>query len=253
MNRYALQLYTMRQPASENLMETLHRVREMGWEYVQWSGMPQLPAEDIRKALDDAGLEVVIVHCSMDAFEQDFDAAVKYWKTVGTPDVAAGIMWDNCRHSLEGWLTGAKRLDAIGAKLRAVDLRLSYHNHSFEFDTFDGDPRYPLDILYEETQPQNVYAELDTAWLQHGGVDPSEYIRKYAGRCPVIHAKDLAAGYTKEKCAFTPLGQGVLDWPSIFAAANESNVEWIIYEQDTTTDPFEDARVSLEFFKRHLG
>ena len=42
----ALQLYTMREPAKKDLPGTLKKAREMGWEYVQWSGMPNLPAEE---------------------------------------------------------------------------------------------------------------------------------------------------------------------------------------------------------------
>ena len=54
MSGIALQLYTMREPAKTDLAGMLKRVREMGWEYVQWSGMPSLPAHQIRAALDAA-------------------------------------------------------------------------------------------------------------------------------------------------------------------------------------------------------
>ncbi len=250
---YALQLYTMRQPAAQDVVGTLQRVREIGWTHVQWSGMPTMTAQQIRDALQQADLKPVICHCAVQEFETDFETAVAYWKTAGFYDVAAGMMMTECRDSLEGWLDGARRLDAIGANLRAVGMRLSYHNHSFEFETFEGDSRCKLDMLYEETGPQNLYAELDTAWLEHGGVDPAAYIRKMANRCPVIHLKDINRGYTKDQFSFVPLGQGALNWPEIFQAARDAGVEWAVYEQDTTTDPFEDCRVSLEFLKAHLS
>ena len=56
----ALQLYTLRDPAKKDLTGTLKKVREMGWEYVQWSGMPNLPAEKIRAELDAAGLKATV-------------------------------------------------------------------------------------------------------------------------------------------------------------------------------------------------
>ena len=147
-----------------------------------------------------------------------------------------------------------KRLRAEGrAKLRDVGLRLSYHNHAVEFETFPGDDRRKLDILYEETGPENLFAELDTAWVQVAGADPAAYIRKYAHRCPVIHVKDLAAEKRNDRVWFTPLGEGVLDWPAIFRAGDEAGVEWYAYEQDTCDrDPFEDARISFEFLKEHV-
>lgn len=254
MSGIALQLYTMRGPAKEDLAETLRRVRAIGWEYVQWSGMPDLPAEQIRDALDTAGLRAVAAHCGMESFERDFAGSVRFWKTVGALDVAPGGMMADCRDSLEGWLRGAKRLDAIGAKLREVGMRLSYHNHAFEFEKFPGDERCKLDILYEATGPQHLYAELDTAWVYHGKADPASYLQKYAGRCPVIHVKDLHAETTANgHVRFAELGQGVLNWPAIFDAGHEAGVEWYIYEQDTCErDVFESIRISFEFLRKRV-
>ena len=159
----------------------------------------------------------------------------------------------DCRDTLEGWLRGAKRLDAVGAKLRAVGIRLSYHNHSFEFERFPGDPRCKLDILMEATRPENLNAELDTAWVFHGGADPAAYLRKYKGRCPVIHVKDIVPTKEGRKFQFKPLGQGALDWQEIFAAGRESGVEWYVYEQDAGEgSPFDYARASYEFLAKNL-
>ena len=68
----------------------------------------------------------------------------------------------DCKANLADWLKGAQRLDALGAKLRAVGMRLSYHNHTFEFEKFPGDPRRKIDILLESTRPENLKAEFDT-------------------------------------------------------------------------------------------
>lgn len=249
----ALQLYTLRDPAKADLPGTLKKAREMGWEYVQWSGMPGLPAEKIREALDTAGLKAIAAHISVERFETDFDAEVKFWKTVGANDVAPGGMMKGATKSLEAWLDGAKRLDVVGAKLRNVGMRLSFHNHSGEFAKFPGDPRCKLDILYEETGPENLFAELDLAWVQVGRADPAAYIRKYKNRCPVIHAKDLSGDKGKGKNIFAPLGKGILNWSDIFAAGREAGIEWYVYEQDKCDgDPFDSAHISFEFLKKNV-
>ncbi len=246
----ALQLYTMRDPAKKDLPGTLKKAREMGWEYVQWSGMPDLPAEEIRKALDDAGLKAIASHTSVESFEKDFDAAVKFWKTVGVDFVAPGGMMGDCKDSLEAWKRGAKRLDDLGAKLRGAGIRLSYHNHASEFEKFPEDPRCKLDILMDETKSENLFAELDLAWVLAGGADPAAYIRKYKTRCPEIHVKDLAA---VKPVKFAPIGKGILDWKDIFAAGREAGIEWYIYEQDNCNgDIFGCAKTSFEFMAKHL-
>ncbi len=248
-----IQLYTLRESAREDLPGTLKRVRDMGWEYVQWSGMPNLPAEEIRAHLDDAGLTAVAAHCGIEGFENNFEEEVAFWKTVGALDVAPGGMMRDCRGSLEAWLRGAARLDAVGARLREVGMRLSYHNHDWEFRSYPEDPRTKLEILFDETDPKNLYAELDLAWVQVGGADPAEILLQYTNRCPVIHAKDVAERRLLRGRQFMPLGQGVLDWDAIFEAGQQAGVEWWIYEQDNSQgDIFECAQESYDFLKKHL-
>jgi sugar phosphate isomerase/epimerase len=244
----ALQLYTLREPAKKDLADTLKKAREMGWEYVQWSGMPNLPAEKIRAALDAAGLKAIAAHVGVEPFEKDFEANVKFWKTVGAKDLAPGSMMSDCKASLKDWLNGARRLDDLGAKLRSAGLEFSYHNHAFEFEKFPGDDRCKLDILMESTKPQNLKAELDLAWVYVGGADPAACIRKYKGRCPVVHAKDVVRASNGKKQQFKPLGRGELDWPGIFKAGDEAGIEWYVYEQDTGEgSPFDYAHASYEF------
>lgn len=251
--KIALQMYTLRDPAKKDLADTLKKVRAMGWEYVQWSGMPNLTAEQIRAELDKAGLKAIAAHTGMEPFETDFDTNVQFWKTVGLKELAPGGMMNDCKATLEAWLKGAKRLDELGAKLRAVGMRLSYHNHSWEFEKFPGDPRAKLDILYEATKPENLNAELDLAWVFNAKVDPAAYIRKYAGRCPTLHIKDIIPAPDGKKAQFKPLGQGALNWKEIFAAAKEAGTEWYIYEQDGGEgSPFDYTQASYEFLSKNV-
>jgi sugar phosphate isomerase/epimerase len=250
---FAIILYTVREPAKQDLADTLKRVRDIGFEYVQWSGMPPLPANEIRQALDAAGLKAIAAHTPIEPFEEDLEAQVVFWKTVGVPDVAPGGMMGSCRGSLEAWIRGAERLDAVGANVREAGLRLSYHNHDWEFETFPGDDRRKLDILYEETGAQNLYAELDLGWTYAGGADPAEYLLKYKGRCPVVHAKDMKAEPKKGESRFAELGRGALDWDSIFEAGAEAGVEWYVYEQDSCDgDLWDSIRISYDFLKQHV-
>lgn len=249
----ALQLYTLRVPAKEDLAGTLKKVREMGWEYVQWSGMPDLPAEQIRAALDEAGLKAISAHIGIEGFETDFDNQVKFWKTVGVTNLAPGGMMGDCKENLEAWKKGAARLNAVGAKLREQGLQLSYHNHDWELESFPEDPRSKLDILYAETSPENLCAELDLAWVQVGGADPAETLLKCTNRCPVIHAKDYKGKKMFRSVKFVPLGEGELKWEAVFAAGKQAGVKWWVYEQDNADrDIFECAQISYEFLKKNL-
>ena len=253
--RIAMILYTVREPAREDLDDTLRRVRECGFKYVQWSGMPNMPADKIRAALEKADLEAVAAHISVEEFENHFDESVAFWETVGVRNIGPGGMMQGCWESHDMWLEGAKRLETLGAKLRDAGIRLSYHNHAAEFEKFEGDNLTKLDLLYQNTRPDCLHAELDVAWIHVGGADPAAYLRKYKDRCPLIHVKDVEAERDANgNLRWMPLGQGVIDWPEVLEAGRQANVEWMIYEQDTYEgDLWDCVRASYKFMKKHLG
>jgi sugar phosphate isomerase/epimerase len=243
----ALQLYTMREPAKKDLDGTLKQCAEMGWKYVQWSGMPTMKADPIRAALDKAGLKCIAAHVNIESFEKNFDEQVAFWKTVGALDIAPGEMMQDSRANLQAWLSGAKRLQELAVKLKAVGMRLSFHNHTGEFAKFPGDDRTKEDIVLETAKDVNM--ELDIAWAAAGKADPAAYLRKYKGRCPVAHAKDVLIEGNRN--TLVALGQGSIKWNDIFAAGREAGIEWYIYEQDNGKGtPFEFARASFEFLSK---
>jgi sugar phosphate isomerase/epimerase len=79
--------------------------------------------------------------------------------------------------------------------------------------------------------------------VQRGGRVRAAYIRRYSGRCPLIHLKDMAAD---EKRSFAEVGEGTMDWPAIFAASEAGGARWYIVEQDTCQrPPLESVTLSL--------
>ncbi|HOK10166.1 MAG TPA: sugar phosphate isomerase/epimerase [Candidatus Hydrogenedens sp.] len=254
--RFGLQLYSVREPAKKDLQGTLKKVREIGFEYVQWSGMPDLPANEIRNALDNAGLKAISAHISIEEFEKNFDEQVQFWQTVGVTDLAPGGMMSDCRANSEVWLKGCARLDALGARLRLKNLRLSYHNHDWELQPFPNQSVSKLDMLLQSTCADNLYAEFDLAWIYVGGSNPANWLKKYPKRCPVIHVKDVriekkAIG---KKHVIVPLGKGDLNWDEILPSAKTAQVEWYFYEQDSFQgDIFEEVSESYNFLKKRLS
>jgi len=121
-------------------------------------------------------------------------------------------------------------------------LTFGYHNHSFELEKFDG--KTGLEILYGESDPDVFTAEIDTYWIQHGGGDPAAWIRRVAGRSPLVHLKDMVMRGSEQLMA--EVGEGNLNWPAILEACREACVEWYIVEQDVCQrDPFESLGISL--------
>jgi len=92
-----------------------------------------------------------------------------------------------------------------------------------------------------------VWFAPDVYWIQFGELDPVPVIQHYAGRCPLVHLKDMTAGPTP---TYAEIGEGILDVAPILAAAEAAGVERYSVEQDwTARPPLEAAALSLQHFK----
>lgn len=244
----SLQLYTVRDHAARDMPATLRRVAELGYEGVELAGYGSASQSELLRALDETGLHITGAHVGLDKLQDDMNAVVEEQAALKNTNVIVPFLDASHRDSLEKWQQTARIFDDVGRRLREHGLTLHYHNHDFEFQRFDnggGTGTYGLDVLYDNTDPLNLQAELDCYWVQKGGVDPAAYIKKLAGRVSLLHIKDMAANGD-----FAEIGQGTLNWPEIFAAAEAQGVTTYIVEQDSTPgDAFDSVRISLDNLK----
>ena len=241
----ALQLYTLRDLTKTDMAGTLKQVAEMGYEGVEPAGYGDLPIEELQRVLSDLNLKVVGNHVGFEALQNNFTQVVDDNLLLGNKYVVCPSLPGEQR-TKDGYVAFAKTLEEVGAKCNSAGLMLCYHNHDFEFERFDG--QYGLDLLYENSESHLLQAEIDTYWVQNGGVDPAAYIRKYANRAPLIHVKDMA---NDEKKSFAEVGTGSLDWPSIFEAAEAGGAQAYIVEQDFCPgNPIDSIRISLDNMKK---
>jgi sugar phosphate isomerase/epimerase len=204
-----------------------------------------LSAQELKNLLDDLGLKVAGSHIGLDALQNDLHPIVEFNKAIGNEHIVVPYLGEEHRKDAQGWRETAAAMNAVGARLDEVGLKLLYHNHSFEFQQFDG--QAGLDIFFEATDPNLVGSELDTYWVQHGGKDPVEYLNKLSGRVPLVHLKDMA---NDEKRSFAEVGTGSMDFDAIVKAAESAGAKWFIVEQDVCPgDPLESARASFQNVK----
>lgn len=254
LSQVALQLYTLRDHCrtAAELAETARKVRAIGYESVQISGVGPIPESEIVAILKGEGLSICATHENGHTILDAPDEAIERLHKLDTKLTAypypAGIDFDDPA----GLETFIRKLDAAGARFRAAGMKLGYHNHAHEF--YRPRPGGPtvLDRIYHETSPQNLVAELDTYWVQRGGGDVVEWVRRLKGRQPFIHLKDYKVGPTGE-AAFCEIGAGTLPFARIIAEAESGGCEWFIVEQDTCPgDPFASIKQSYDYIRAHL-
>jgi sugar phosphate isomerase/epimerase len=244
----AAQLYTVREfmKTADGFRSTLNRVRAMGYTAVQISGIGPIPDADVQAILKSSGLTCCITHVRVPWPWQNLDAIIAQHRLWDCRHVAIGSMPQEYHASEDGFRKFAAEANAIGEKLNQAGLTFSYHNHSFEFVRFGK--RTGLDLLFEETDPRYLKAELDTYWIQHGGGDPMAWIKKMSGRMPVVHLKDMAIVNGEQVMA--EVGEGNLNWPAILQSCQEAGVEWYAVEQDEyRRDPFDCLKTSYDNLK----
>lgn len=237
----SLQLYTVRDHLAQDELGTLERISAIGYEGVE---IGYNSSETLLSKCAELSLEITGMHVGLDSLQNDLDGVIAYSKRIGNEFVILSWLAEDHRRDAAGWIESAKTLSDIGAKLLQNGLRLLYHNHDFEFARFDGE--YGLDILFQHAPEDALGAELDTYWVQKGGANPVEYIERYASRLPLLHIKDMTPDGD-----FAEIGTGVLNWSSIFAAAEKVGVSVYVVEQDQCAgNSFDSIQLSLENLKK---
>ncbi|MCZ8516880.1 sugar phosphate isomerase/epimerase [Paenibacillus filicis] len=258
------------------IYETMRRINELGYRSVEVSQIPMTAENvselkrasadfDIQIAALSAALEPMMPGMKGETLADDFDKIVNDCKTLDCSFLRIGMLPFNLMGSKDKIMEFVQKADAAAEKLAGHGIALYYHNHHIEFQKFDGE--YLLDIIKDNTS--NIGFELDVHWIQRGGENPVEVIKKYAGRIALLHLKDYRIGQldmsalasrdmSKFMQAFTnviqfaEVGEGSLDMKGIIEAGLESGSQYFLVEQDDVygRDPFDCLKTSADNLRK---
>ncbi|WP_274362136.1 sugar phosphate isomerase/epimerase family protein [Paenibacillus thermotolerans] len=243
--KIAAQLYTVRDfcQTEQELESSLRKIKSIGYAAVQLSGIGPIEPERVKQLCDDNGLSICAIHTGYDRLKHDLDGVLAENRMYGNRYIGIGGIPSEYRGSGDGYRAFAKEASEIARAVADQGMRFIYHNHHFEFEKFNG--QTGMDILFAESDPHAFHFELDTYWVQAGGANPVDWIRKVTGRMGVVHLKDMAIVDNKQ--IFAEIGEGNLDWNAIIRACRECGVKWYVVEQDTSLrDPFESLEISYQ-------
>lgn len=245
----AAQLYTLREftKTPADIAATLKRVRKIGYSSVQCSGMGKIDPKELATILRGEGLSCCATHLGFDRMKNETQAVIEEHKMWGCQYPAIGGFGFEGGLSRAQWEQFAADYSEVAGKFAAAGLKIGYHNHSHELIKTDGTT--PLQILIDKCS-KDVWFEIDTYWITHGGGDPCQWIKKVSGRMPCVHFKDMAMSPERQQ-RMAVVGEGNLNWPGIIEASRSAGAEWFIVEQDECggKDPFECLATSLRNLK----
>ena len=262
----AVQVYSVRDNAAADLRATLQAIKDMGYDGIEFAGLYGNKPADIKAMCAEIGLTPISAHVPYLDMVKDPEGVLSAYAEIGCTYVVIPYLTPEFRPGEEKFGEVIENAKMLGKKANELGMTLLYHNHDFEFMKLNG--KYALDILYEEVPADLLQTELDTCWVNVGGENPPAYIRKYAGRCPVVHLKDFYGEKSEdmyeligiEKKApqrpgnfeFRPVGSGLQNFPAILEAAEESGATWVVVEQDKASmglTPMESIEKSINYLK----
>ena len=249
------QLYTLHDYTKtlEDLEETLKKVAEIGFKYVQVSGTCEFEPEWLKEKLEKYGLECVLTHTDAKKMFYDTkkvcdDHDVFDCKYIGIGGMPRLWSFDEFTSDevvdkfIEEFITVMQTFKENGKYMM-------YHNHHYEFAKMKND-NFMWDELINRIPADLMGFTLDTYWIQYGGKNPVKEIKKLAGRIPCVHFKDYKVVRGGDpQIQYAPIGDGNLDWDEIIAACKESGAKFALIEQDDCfgADPFECLKRSYDF------
>ncbi len=240
--------------------EKLKKLRDIGYRSIQGGFAADLTPADHKALLDSLGMEMSCFSGSLEDIQRSPGRYAEAMRLMNCDEVMIGTMPTDCREDMDGYYRAAELINATGRELAKEGMYIAYHNHAQEFRRFKNG-KTGMDILYENFDPAAVHFLPDTHWLQAGGADILQWLRKCEGRMQYLHVKDYRiapanyeTGIGDTQKQFAEIGAGNLAWREIIDTALACGVKSFIVEQDSTygRDPFKSAAQSFQAL-RELG
>ena len=253
-----IQLYTLRNEIKKDVEGTIKAVADAGYKQVECYGFPN--ADPMIKAAKENGLAVNSTHFDWDSVVNPDQKGVKPFgeildkaNEVGIKHLVVPYLADKNRKTLDDYKVLCERCNKGAEQAKKAGVQLAYHNHAFEFKPMEGG-KTGYETMIEEFSPDMQF-EVDVFWIQVGGKDPVEMIRKLKGRVSQLHLKDLNKSVKTPKFggipkkAFEELGDGVIDMEPIIEVAKEAGVKICHVEQDHSPHPIKSVQQSIAHLK----
>lgn len=266
-----LELYTVRNLTPKDYEGTIAKVAEIGYKEVEPVDYGGMTPRQYRAMLDRNGLTAPSTHAGA-TDGPDLEKQLEGFQIMGIryteiraprkPGGGGGRGPKPNPQTEESVKRTAEQLNKHGEIARKFGMKMLVHNHTMEFQPFEGGSKMPYEVLLAETNPSLVAMQLDIGWASVAGQNVLEMFRKNPGRFELWHVKDaagikdMAPGMSQSErqraAKLVPVGEGEVDYKSIFANARLAGMKHFCIEQDNAIngDSLAAARTSFQNLKR---
>ena len=217
------------------------RMRELGCGAVQLQWIdPNVPLEAVAKACE--GMESLGTQDFYDLVCRDFEYYVNLNRLIKGKYLCVSRIPDRLK-SEEKLPLYIEELRQMQKKLDAFDQKICFHPVSADYRAVPG-----MDVVgwLLDNMPELELC-LDLYHLNKNCADMPGFIRRYAGRIPMVHFKD-GIGDT-----LVPAGQGDTRWDGVVRACLDADVGCGLAEQEAWEgDPFECLKQAMDWIEGEM-
>jgi len=246
----ATQIFPVADMMVKDLKYTLKTIKDAGYDGVEFFGGLRFTAQDVRFALDEAGLQIAGWHTPWQYLCADnIHSTITYNKVLGNQFLIVPWMPDETLFTRESCLRFSAELTWVSDVLSMYGMVTGYHNHGTEFRPTNDTGELPWDIIAQNT-PSTVILQNDIGNGMFGSGDMIKMLKKYPGRGVTVHMKPFSS---KSDDTFFDDPNCDIDWDEYFKICrNEAGVRWYIVEYlnpKRYKDPFDGLAASAKWFR----
>ena len=233
------QVWTIKDQLIKDFSGTLKMMAGLGYQGVEMCSPPgyessgfgplmSMKAKEMKKIVEDAGLILQSTHYGFGELRDNLSERMDFALESGQKQMICSSFWLPKEAKMSDWMKSVDELNEIGVKTKKAGIQIGFHNHHMEFEKLDGKLIY--DALLEHFDPDLVKMQFQVAVISIG-YKAADYFNRYPGRFISAHLADWSSATNKN----VPIGQGVVDWKELLAAADKCGVKNYFVEMDTET------------------
>lgn len=249
----AIQLYTIRDAVSKSPEKALEKLAQLGFNQIEIYGYDGLffgkKHNEFKQILKNTGIKVISSHHTTGVVQPGKGSLMNNWEKTVEDLQSLDTKYMVCSYlfpeeqTIESYKKLPDLLEKSGEATQKANIQFAYHNHDFEFDDFD-EKNNVYDFILKNTSSNLVKMELDLYWMAKAGLNPLDYFEKYPGRFPLWHVKDMKA----ENQDFTEVGNGTIDFETIFRHKEKAGLKhWFLEQDSSDKNIFESIVLSKKF------
>jgi sugar phosphate isomerase/epimerase len=238
-----VQLYSFRDAMAADARGTLKLIADLGFKQVESARSSKglyygLTPTEMKAECESLGLTLRSGHVHLD---KDWEKTLDQASEAGQEYVICSSL-PTQGQTIDNYKAVAESFNKAGEDCQKRNMKFGYHNHEYEFEMEKGKVLY--DVLLEESSPELVHMELDLGWVVVAGMDPMDYFKRFKGRFPLWHLKDMDLWENES----TEFGKGGVDISMLIKNREASGVKHIFIEQEEyASNPKESMQHNLKF------